>query len=220
MATLSELRTLVRTELGEPSAGYWSDAQLNSYVNAAAARFSVDTGLLLAAPRKADVEAAHALYNLPDDCPGAQAVVGVFLNGDELSPTSPAALIRLGKKPHSDTGTPTHWYAVADSGTVCLALYPVPGSSITDGLVLWYWKLAAPMSADESTCEIPGEYIRGVVYAAAELAFLAKRETGQAECFRDLYTDEVRRAKASAESLIAASLQHRDVSADTVRTIF
>jgi hypothetical protein len=220
MATLNELRTLVRTELGEPSAGYWSDTQLNSYVNAAAARFSVETGLLLAPPRKADVEAAHALYNLPDDCPGAQAVVGVFLDGDELSPTSPAALIRLGKKPHSDTGTPTHWYAVADSGVVCLALYPVPASTTADGLILWYWKIASVMSADESACEIPDEYIRGVVYAAAELAFLAKRETGQSAGFRGLYAEEVRRARASAESLIAASLQHRDTSADTVRTIF
>ena len=142
MATLSEIRSRVRLELGEPSAGYWTDAHVDACINSAAAQFSVDTGLLLVPPRRTDILAGSALYTLPDDCPGPQAVVSVICDGVELEAAAPAAILRLGGKPHSDSGRPSSWYFLADGGDPCLALYPVPSSSIPGGIVIWYWTVS------------------------------------------------------------------------------
>ncbi|MBN1809997.1 MAG: hypothetical protein JW909_13095 [Planctomycetes bacterium] len=220
MYTLAELRARVRIEIGESAEGYWTDAQLNGYVNDAAVSFSADTGLLLAPPRSADSTAGYALYTLPEDCPGPQAVVAVFYAGTELEPTAPAALMRQGKLPHSDTGVPASWYTVAEGGEPCLALYPIPASGLASGIVVWFWKTSAPMSTEDAACEIPAEHVQGVVYGAAERAFLARREQTQAEACRRLYNDEVARARSAADSLLAASLSQRGASPEKVRTIF
>jgi len=210
MATLAELLVDVRTELAEPVAGYWTDAQLTGYINRAAVDFSVDTGILQAPPMQANVVADQAGYILPDECPGPQAIVRVYHNGNELTPTTVGALASRGAKPHEDTGTPKNWYGVTHGGNNCLMLYPIPEQALVNGLVLWFWKVAADMAAPADECEIPDEYSPGVVYGATMRGFIAKKEVEQAGVYRGWYQEQAAKAKAWVRAAFTAGVRDGD----------
>ena len=220
MATLAEIRSSVRTNIGEPTAGYWTDDMLNGYINDAARTFSIDTGILVAEPRKADVTSGTAIYNLPDECPGPHAVIALLYDDDELTKSTPQAILRHGDLPASDTGTPERWYPVTRSGAASIALHPIPDSNLTDGLRIWYWKQAAEMSADTDTCDIPDDYIVAVEAKATELAFLAKHMFDDAAVWRSTYQAEVKRARAYVNAMVYNDAADRSTEDENVRTVF
>lgn len=210
----------VRVEIGEGTASFWTDAQLLEYVSRAAQDFSVDTGIITAPPVKATSVANSGLYSLPSTCPGPHAIIRVFYDGEELQPSTQDALIRNGNKPHSDSGTPTHFYIASSAGVDYLGLCPIPGSAVTDGIVLYYWKIAAQLASGTSTCEIPETFYRAVVYLACKFAFGSQGERAKMDYYDELYTKEVLRAQDYVNVQVAATLHDRDARETNYRTWF
>ncbi len=217
---LSAIRTRVRLEIAEPSAGFWTDAQIDYYINDAAARFASDTGMLTAAPRQTDIVANSTFYTLPPDCPGPHAIMAVYRETTVIDATSVSAIVRADGNPHADTGSPTKWYTVNSGGDTYLAVYPTPTSGTTNGLKIWYWKLSTDMTVDTDECDIPDEYIKGVIWGASTAAFLQRRMIDEGRAYEEKYQAEVARAGAYVDAIVAAGLQDRDASRDNVRTIF
>jgi hypothetical protein len=209
----SAMITLLRVELVEPTAGNWTDAQLLKYLNLAASKYATDTGVLMAPPVHTDITSGYAGVTAPSDCPGPHAVLAIYCQTDELDMTFSAAIIRADGNPHIDAGTPTKWYPLSSGGAFAFGLYPIPNATIVNGLTLWYWKDATVMTTTpDSTCDIPDNFIMGVIHGAAELAFLARRDSTMANSHRNLYDDMVARANAWVGAVIAANL--RDTNAD------
>jgi len=219
--TLTDLETLVRAEVGEPTAQYWTQAHIFSYINEAARTFSNDTGILLSPPKKCDIVAGTSLYEAPTDVPGPQAIIAVFYDDSELTPETPYSIVRGDGLPHeTDTDTPSCYCVIYDSGKVYLMLYPVPGAALTAGLVVWFWKLATTMTTGDEACTIPDEYHEAVVAYASMLAFKAKRDYDQVKIEKDTYNDWVVRARSVVTAQIMAARQSRHGDATAKRSIF
>ena len=218
--TATTLIAHVRVEIGEATASFWTDAQLIEYVSRAAQDFSVDTGILVAPPVQASSVANSGLYSYPTSCPGPHSIIRVFYDGKELQPTTQDALIGNGNKPHSDSGTPTHYYTAIYAGVKYLGLCPIPGSAVTNGIVIYFWKIADIMDAGADVCEIPDEYYRALVYRASMFAFGPEGEKSKQAYYNDLYTQEVIRAQDYINAQIVASLKDKDSRNTSSRTYF
>lgn len=217
---LGDIRTRVRIEAGETSAGFWTNDQIDNYINAAARQFSSDTGIIIAQPVETNIVSGSIGYKLPTDCPGPHAILAVFQQTTQLDPTDIQAILRSGGNPHVDTGTPEKWHIITSAGDVYLALYRIPDSNVTDGLKIWHWKLAVEMTADANECEVPEDFIKGVIYEATRYVFVQKRELEISMTYHGLYLEEVARAQAYVEVLMAAGLQDRDARRGNVGWIF
>ena len=209
--TLTQLTSHVRVEIGETTAGFWTDAQLYEYISRSAQDFSVETGILTAPPVETDSVADSGLYTLPGSCPGPHAVIRVYYDGNLIEPSTVNALIRNVNAPHSDSGTPLYWYMLTKDGLTYLGLCPIPGSAVTDGIVLYYWKMSDRMTGGTDVCDIPDEFYRAVVYRATQFAFGSQGEKTKYEIYEGLYKEEVLRAQDYVNVMIAASLHDRDV---------
>jgi len=229
MATLENLRDDVRLLLNETTAGRWSDTLVDMCINKANREFSKDTGILLAPHHTDDLVAKQADYDYPTDCPGPQAIIAIFAGGTKLEATGQNALIRLGKKPHSDAATAdadiAKWYTINDeviagTGGLKYSLYPIPYTSVTDGLIVWYWRLAYELTEDAHVSPIPDTYENGPIFKATQLALEVKDLVVKAKIYEAKYTKEVVSARAYIDAVMKASLQDRDADEDTEMSIF
>lgn len=215
------IRARVRTELHEPTAGAWSDEQLNVYINDSAKEFASDSGILLTEPVQTGIVSGTAAYSLPVDCPGVHALRLVYYDTNLLDASDPVAIAQQDGNPHTDSGTPTKHYGINVGGIQYIVLYPIPGAALTNGLKIWYWKLASDMTADTSVCDIPDEYMKGVMAKATEYAFLSRRELTMAQAQQGIYADYVERAKTYVDAVVTAIKRDRDASAvQAERSIF
>jgi hypothetical protein len=214
------LLALVRIEIGETTASYWTDAQLYQYLSNAAKKFSIDTGILLAPPKKCTSAANTAMYLVPSNCPGPHAIVTVFYGSTELDATTPYGIVRGDGEPHTtDTDTPASWYVLVDGGKVYLVLFPTPGSAVTGGIKVWFWKIASDVTALTTACDIPDNYVMAVVNGAAKEALEAKSDP-KFKIFERKYDEDVARAKAFVRAMIQAGKQNRNAEATKHRGLW
>lgn len=142
------LRAAVRSELQEPTEGFWSDADLNTWLNEANAEI-VKT-VRAEASSSFTTTANQEWITLPTDfflmrrvemqtTPGSSSgwfvvepiSVDLRQEGDPLSPYLP--------------GVPAGWYVLGGK------LYFVPAPSLAFSGTLYYFKNATPMTADGDT---------------------------------------------------------------------
>jgi len=209
--TLTQLTSHVRVEIGESTAGLWTDPQLYEYISRAAQDFAIESGILTAPPVQTSSVAASGAYALPASCPGPHAVIRVYYDGSLIKPTTLDSLIRNGNTPHSDSGTPLYWYTLTKEGVTYLGLCPIPGSAVTNGIVLYFWKMADRMTGGTDVCDIPDEFYRAVIYRATMFAWGTEGAKSKYEIYESLYKEEVLRAQDYVNVMIAASLHDRDV---------
>jgi hypothetical protein len=224
MATGTELIAFVRREIGESSAGRWSDADILANINAVSHKFSLDAGVLRSYDQSITSTAGTFVHDLPDGIPGPSAIIAVFYDDDLLQETDVAKIIGLGYEPHStdaaDRDTPTNWYATsnATTGKFQLGLYPVPDTT-GDTITLWFGREAQDIVAG-GTCQIPDTHKFGVIHGAAEMCFRQKRLKAEAAEQRHLYKVEVKKARSHIEALLAAGIRHRDGTLTNTRGVF
>lgn len=218
--TLTQLTSHVRVEIGEATAGFWTDPQLYEYISRAAQDFSTDTGIIVAPPVKTSSVADSGAYSLPASCPGPHAIIRVFYDDEKIEPSTVDALIRNGNRPDDDSGTPTHWYPMSYEGTSYLGLCPIPDSAVTNGIIIYYWKIADRMTGPTDVCDVPDEYYRAIVYRATMFSFGNQGEKSKMEYYQRLYDEEVLRAQDYVNVQIAATLHDRDVNSGDYRKFF
>jgi hypothetical protein len=140
--TLNEMIADVRSRLDESTAGFWTDAEITVWLNEANVRVAVELEDL-EGTATSNIVASTANYDLPADFVRLDQAIynGVYLKTitrDQLKQYG-----GLGNPTTSQTGTPEYCYIRAGD----LWLYPAPSANVTNGLVLWYSKRPAALSA-------------------------------------------------------------------------
>jgi len=139
---LSELRAAVRVELREASAKYWTDSEIDYWLNEAAA--IVASRLKgIEGRRTASTVSGQQMYDLPTDC---YKVNRVIVDDIRLTP--------MRKRPEdllTTSGTPREYLIWGDN----LFLNPAPSSAGTDNIVVWGKFGTESMSADTDTPGTP-----------------------------------------------------------------
>lgn len=220
---LSVLEADVRRELSDAAAtnNRWSQADLYSFINAAASEFSLRSGVVVTLDESIATVDGTYLYNLPAQCPSVASIIAVYWGDDPIEPTSIYAERRLGNVPHdmtaADRGAPTRYYGVMTVGTTSggseqIALFKVPDSAET--LHIWYGAEATPMTDAAHTCDIPNAFKYGVIWGACDRATESLEMFSRADRFHKKYVSEIARARAFVESQVSAGLYRRDATSD------
>lgn len=166
--------TEIRYAIDEPTAAAWTDAELLVYFNHAqewaADLIENTTGDYFVTSANLNTTADTASIALPSDFRKAKRVE--WINGNTSHKNAPVIWpIKWQDKiglwywwniTAASTGTPLYYYFQGAN----LMLYPVPSSSVTSAIRLWYCKRLADVTAGTSS-EIPAEWHRLLVQKAA-----------------------------------------------------
>ena len=158
MATaLSTLRGYIRLNIEETSAGYWTDAVLNRYINQAIRHINRKTVYLVSAtPSTISLVAGTRTYAMPTNCPSAERIA--YMCTDEGKPIPPIGLKGMKDTDGVDlvdgdtTDYPMYWYR---SG-IQIAFYPIPNAVKT--VYVWFLQTPTTLSLDADTTPFPNEY--------------------------------------------------------------
>ena len=178
MATsLQNLIASIRTNIEEPTAGYWSDDTLTRYINQAIRHINRKTLYLIdAEPATITTSSGTRSYDLPAGCPSAERIA--YLCTSEGVPIPPVGLatMRDGNVDLVDgtSSAPSYWYK---SG-MQIAFYPIPSSSQT--IYCWFLKTPAALADAEDTTPFPDEYDDIVEYMVTWMCY-AEYEGPQSE---------------------------------------
>lgn len=208
---LSELRADVRAELDEDTAGFWTDAMLNRWINAGnldIARRLED----LEATELQDSVASQANYDLPSDCLDYKLKRVLYKNdGTNYEPLYWIDFVQLNSiegdqsNTLTDTGKPLRFYLWEND----IWLQPVPAAAVTDGLKLYYYKRPATLTEDTDTPEHQTQLHSLIVLYACYRGL--KRDT--------LYTDSQRYFDEYLEGVQEAEMSLRTGQRTRVRQI-
>lgn len=158
----SQLRSLVRDYLNEPSAAFWSDATLNNFLNVAVrrvhnriksmSRYHFTTRVTFA------TTANSGYYHLPANCKDLKMVARLDSDGQEI-------FLDLAPWPHPNQwseselrglttmdGVPSIYWVVGSS----LRLLPVPTSALT--IRLYYEARLTDLADDQATPDFDEDY--------------------------------------------------------------
>ena len=153
LATVAEIITSVRYLIREPTASFWSDAEITTYINEAQDEFATTTKCL-------SKYYSHTLE--ADDIVNTREIRlysdfialdegGVLYEDEPLKQTSLKELDEFGGGNwHSVTGTPTHFYKRGDM----LGFYPIP----TAGDEVKYYGIERATALSGSTVPFSGDY--------------------------------------------------------------
>lgn len=156
MATLSDVRTKVRDRLDESTATFWTDAQLNRWINDGMREVARLTETLQTTSDIA-VTASDGTYTAPTDA--------LRIYRAEFKPTGQSNVYPLEYRDFNTmdevwwssqtttTGTPALFTMWGFVPSLTIQLYPVP--SVAGTLKVFYYKLPTAVSADNDTIECP-----------------------------------------------------------------
>jgi hypothetical protein len=158
--TRLELRTLIRKDLGETTAAFWTDTELNTWIENACndlafrAKCIKDNG-------KMTMTEDQAEYTLSSYFSTALAVLEVYYYQDAtswevLKPTTRDLLNREhpGWK-SADSGTPTEYYWDREEDIIGFYVKPDSTNAGVDYAEVYYAKEHSAMTADTETPDIP-----------------------------------------------------------------
>jgi hypothetical protein len=195
MTTLGELRTLVRTRLDEPSEVYWSDDDLNDFLNEAT-REIARRALNLESQETFTVHGGQAEYGQADHGLTSLIMVNVLY----YQPTGNTMRYPL-QYTDVNNGNAIPWFSTQDQtqaipelftawGVVPdlkFTLYPTPSQ---DGeCFIFYWRYPTTMVADGDVAEIPTGWHDLAVTYACYLGMLRDRDQRFAQYFQKFDAD-------------------------------
>jgi len=165
---LLELRTAVRDELVEATPGFWTDDELDRWINDAN-RDLTEVAQIPGGPYTFNTAAGTASYDPPSD----------FLKVRRLE-VDDAMLIPLSlDRRMSGSGTPAFYYVYDGK------IYLVPTPDAVLGATLWYYKAASTLFADSDTPIIPEQFHRLIVVYAVGQAKRKADDPGYATYVQD-----------------------------------
>lgn len=145
----------VRSSFGDFSGAQLSDAAILSWINDGQ-REIVNSNTILRATKYSNIVAGQQDYSFPED--KVLAIEAVYVNGYPIENVSPQAareyILKLDPELVLGSDKPEMWYERAG----IITFYPVPNTSVTNGLKLEYLK--TPVSLDSLTggLGIPDRY--------------------------------------------------------------
>ena len=201
------IRTEIRDILGELTADFWSDAELNRYINEAQYRFNGEARWpWLISEGTGTLTASNPNFALPAGVPFPRSInITLTKSGDSkmyqpvrVSPTKGWDL----RARHSTTTTASYprWFyvtaATSAAGTVTYVIrfIPTPNSNMT--VDYQYLRRVSDLTTDAAVPDMPVEYHKALVHYAAGTAWL--KELNGAQKAREqfeLYRAVVEQAK-------------------------
>lgn len=168
---LSELRTAVRTRLGNPSTdGFFSDANLTDLANEALASVATERDWpWLCVSTTFPTVAGTAAYT-----PTSGWMKTRLLTIDGYDPLEERSLAEIRGIPSSERGRPTLWAVSGDQ----LILRDVPDGVYT--VIHDYVKVEPALSGDADTPVMPSSFHYAIVAKAVELAHLRQSRADRA----------------------------------------
>lgn len=160
MATLSDTRTDVRAHLNESTARFWTDAQLNVWINEGLRDVARRTETIQTFYTSISAVAGTAEYTLPTNVLRVHRVEFVPTGNTQVYPVTVTTYDELdsvwGVYPNTVQGIPVYAAMWGFPPLLKMRLYPVPSQAGT--LNVFYYRLPATASADGDTLEILSGY--------------------------------------------------------------
>lgn len=149
MSTLTQLITQVRDEISEPTAGFWSDAEITRWLNRANYDLADAAGVESSASSTITTADGTETYSLPSDFSLVEIVELVdSTNSYQFTMLSPMAV----EERIEDKGSPSGYYVRNGS------LYVVPRPDGVYTLRLWYYRAGVTLVNDSDTPIIPARF--------------------------------------------------------------
>lgn len=188
MTTLLQFRTLIRDRLDEPTARFWTDTQLNSWINEAAADIARRTETLQDRQTQS-VVANTREYSLDANVLRVYRVEYIPTGaGQPTYPLEYRQFNALDSIWHTQsaltTGTPCYFTIWGFSPTNKIILYPTPTRAGT--LRVYVYRLPTATTTDGTTIEVPAGWDSLVIDYAEYSALRKDRDPRWSEA-RSLY---------------------------------
>ena len=171
----SEIRDRARKRLGETTASFWTDAELNSWIDEAGDDIAFKTKSIRTNGTLTTVTDQQE-YGLASNFSTLISIIDVEYYQDgttwvKIPATSREELSKLHRGWQSaDSGTPQKYYW--DREEDIIGFYPTPDSS-NDGAyaTVYYARTYTPMGADSATPTLPSFLHMAMVYYVAAIGF-------------------------------------------------
>jgi len=188
---LSTIRSAVRTNIEEPTANYWTDANLNKYINEGIRALNRRTSLLVSeTPATLSFVADQVSYSLDSDCAGPWRIIRMQTDdGEEILPTdirqmrSTAAAVDPKDDTHDSSTNPMRYYALGRK----VGFYKKPDYDETDAIEYWFIETPTALSSDSDTSPFSDEEDDLVEFYATGRAFLVAQDLQKAQLWFSLY---------------------------------
>jgi len=145
----------VRSSFGDFSGAQLSDAAILSWINDGQ-REIVNSNTILRATKYSNIVAGQQDYSFPED--KVLAIEAVYVNGYPIENVSPQAareyILKLDPELVLGSDKPEMWYERAG----IITFYPVPNTSVTNGLKLEYLKTPVSLDSLTGALGIPDRY--------------------------------------------------------------
>lgn len=150
MSNLGQIRANVRTEILEPTAGFWTDSEINRFINEACDDLT-EAARVEAGPQSITLVAGTDNYALAADFGRTRYVERETNVGSGLyTPLRPAELADR----RSEKAIPTAYFIYAGR------IYIVPTPDAAYGLRVWYYAAATTLALDTDTPTFPARFHR------------------------------------------------------------
>lgn len=190
---MSTLRANVRVNIEEPTAATWSNANIDSYINAGVQDLNRRSQLLVnETPGTITFVANQTYYSLASDCAGPHRLLRVQKSdGTEIFPMIFSAFHYADVDPKDDThtsgGTPSRWYQCGRK----IGFYPKPNYAADDIIEYWYITTPTTLSDDADTSPFSDEEDDLIEYYASFRCYLQAQDMQKATLWRGLYMEGV-----------------------------
>lgn len=145
----------VRSSFGDFSGAQLSDAAILSWINDGQ-REIVNSNTILRATKYSNIVAGQQDYSFPED--KVLAIEAVYVSGYPVENVSSQSareyILKLDPELVLGSSKPELWYERAG----IITFYPVPNTSVTNGLKLEYVKVPTSLDALTGTLSIPDRY--------------------------------------------------------------
>lgn len=192
--TTEEMIAEVRAGLHEPAEGFITDAEITRWLNFACIDIVTRTKILTS-DVKTDSATGQKKYGLPSDF---MLVEKLFYQNLELVPLDIHQLLTVGDHSSLDqqAAQPEHYYIRgAQNSPLCLHLWKVPSTTITDAIHLFY--IAKPDAMIEgSTFPLSSEWSYAAALWATARGHRKQRQLPDAKTCMDEYEEIVAEAES------------------------
>lgn len=199
--TLADYISLVRKELDEPIANYFSDSDLTTYINQALLEVGRHLKHIYVAETTITPVAEQAGYSIPDDSYWPDRIIEVSISEDSydvIARTSRRALQAQGID-LTTTGTPLVYYpSVKEKRKIYL--YPVPDSDFTDSIYVYYQKEPDKLENDIDVSELEESQWDLVVYYVCSRCCAKDRDTSREPYFHNKWLNSIHKAKKDLQT--------------------
>lgn len=208
--TIAAAETEVRAIIREPTAQFWSSAQIQNFIKEGC----VDLCAKTLCYKK--VDSSTRIYDdvvWYAELSKTIKVLACAFYDSQASPVSYRGLVKIhprmvGYLPANDDADPEYWYHFGDR----VGIHPVPDSmNASDRLVIYY------ALTSETITDLPERYQPLVINYAAAMCFLKRRMNQAAVSMYTIYLNDVKFARNDLERMEVDNLNMFQIPSRTVK---